>query len=158
MQIRNLQQYLSATIQLLTESGSKNLADEMQQLVDGLDSCKELTIKEFADFLNRAKQYDETGIVPAKAKATRRTATVDPELVTRTALEVMDLYERAIDESLSYAAIETEIAKLNKHSTAVVKAVAKEVGVAGAKSKKAAIEAINRKISKRKESFQRTSF
>ena len=75
-------------------------------MVDGLDCCKELTIKEFADFLSRAKQYDETGIVPTKAKPSKKAATVDPELITRTALEVMDLYERAIDESLSYAAIE----------------------------------------------------
>jgi hypothetical protein len=79
--------------------------------------------------------------------------------VRTAAQEVLALAERATDPQVPYATIAAEVQQLDRRlKLSVPEAVqlAREVGVgAGVKSKKAALQVIQRVIEGRKESYQR---
>lgn len=161
MQVADLQSFLKSLSGPLGAAGGKKVADELDRAAGGLEPFRDLTIAQFADFLMRADEYARTGVIPTKGKPARRSAsTVDRAKVQGLAQEVLGLYERAVDESVEYSAIEAEVArwgkKLNKNEAVEL---AREVGLNGPiKTKKAALEEVRRKIVERKESFQRTQF
>lgn len=160
MNVSELQSFLGSLREPIASSGGKKVADELQRAVEGLGPFATMTIADFGVFLQQAEEYHRTGILPVKASGRKKKAAADPEKISKLAQEVLSLYERAIDESVGYAMIEAEVKKIEKQVTAgEAKELAKEVGISGTpKTKKAAIEEILRKINRRKESFQRTSF
>ena len=98
--------------------------------------------------------------VLSQLRRERPAASVDAEKVLKATQSLSQLKEKAIDEAVTYSIIETEVTKIGKKvSAAETKEVASQLGIAETlKTKKAALEAIQRMITERKESYQRTQF
>lgn len=163
MTVADLQQFVRNLGVTLASAGAKKPADELERIATGLEPFQVLSLAQFGDFLVTAEAYARTGVVPTTGKGRAKSAAPKPdsaETIRNAVLRVQSLYERAVDPTLQYSAIAAEIKALDKQlgkDQAIQ--VAREVGIAAAlKTKKAAIEAIQRKISERKESFERIQF
>ncbi len=162
MKVAELQSFLESLAMPLDVSGGKSCAAELRRAVAGLGPFSELTVAQFADFLATADTYARTGVVPATGGKGRQAKgpAVDREKVLAASQQLLTLYEQALDASVTFDAIASTVkklgSKLNKDETLET---AKEIGIAGTlKSKKQALEEIERKIVQRKESLQRVSF
>ena len=160
MQVKNLQPFLADLGRFLeTSGGGKTVAKDFHALSEALAPFAEMKIPQLCDFLQKAEEYQRTGIVSSGRK-TRATKSIDQEKVMQWTQRLSQLREDAISEDVTYSQIESEIkamAKANKKPE--LDAIAKELGLSSKFSKKAdAQKAIHRLISERKESFQRTQF
>lgn len=165
MNVKDLQQFLRSLQQPLSTSGAKKAADDLDRTCAGLEPFGELSVAQFADFLARADSYARTGVVPttgrAKPSGARRGAkAADPEAVRGAVEHVSSLYERVASPEVDYTTIDDEIKKLDKQFTKDgVLEIARGFGITGSlKSKKAALEEIQRRMTERKESYERTQF
>lgn len=163
MNVENLLKFLHTLEEPIRAIGGTKVANELNEVCDGLRPFGELPIGQFAEFLRNADHYAKTGEVPLKATASKARAkakAIDAEKVKTASQTVSGLYERAIDEGVDYSHIEAELKKLDKSlSKDEAVALAKEFNIAkSVTTKKAAFEAIQARIFDRKQSFQRTSF
>jgi hypothetical protein len=163
MTVADLQQFVRNLGVTLASAGAKKPADELQRIAAGLVPFQVLTLAQFSDFLVTAENYARTGIVPTTGKGRAKAAApkLDSADKIRNAVQRMnELYERAVDPSLQYTAIDAELKALDKQlgkDEAIQ--VARATGIAAMlKTKKAAMEAIKRRIHERKESFERIQF
>ncbi|GEM_PF-1128702 len=163
MIVADLQAFVRNLGAALASAGAKKPADELARIAGGLEPFQVLTLAQFSDFLVTAENYARTGIVPATGKGRSKAATPKPdsaEKVRAATQRVQALYDRAVEPGLQYTAIDAEIKALEKQlgkDEAIQ--VARALGIAAAlKTKKAAFEAIKRKICERKESFERIQF
>jgi alpha-glucuronidase len=165
MNVKDLQQFLCSLQQPLSTSGAKKAADDLDRACAGLAPFGDLSVAQFADFLAKADSYARTGVVPttgrAKAPGARSAAkAVDPEAVRAAVEHISSLYERVAGPDVDYTTIDAEVKKLDKQFTkdGVIE-IARGFGISGSlKSKKAALEEIQRRMSERKESYERTQF
>lgn len=162
MKVAELQSFLRSLTGPLASSGGKKVADDLDRAAGGLQPFAEMNVPQFADFLQQAEEYHRTGILPVKStgRAKKAAAPPDPQKIGKAVEQLRDLYERAGSDSVDYSTIETEVARINKglKKDELIEA-AREFGIASSmKTKKAATEAIGRRITERKESVQRTRF
>src|SRR4051812_26068752 len=66
MKVSDLQQHLADLGRLLEASGAKAVVADLAAIRDGLAPFRELPLKGFADFLERAEAYRRGGEVPVK--------------------------------------------------------------------------------------------
>ena len=165
MNVKELQQFVRSLVRPLSVSGAKKVADDLDRMCAGLDPFQDLSIAQFTEFLARADSYARTGVVPTtgRAKAARagRTAkVVDPEMIRAATDRMRSLYERVTSPEVDYTTIDAEIKRLDREfAKDAVLEIARGFGIAGSlKSKKAALEEIQRRMSERKESHERTQF
>jgi len=149
----------------LSVSGAKTAANDLDRMCAALEPFRELSVPQFADFLVNAEAYARTGEVPtagrAKASGARAAAkAADPQALAAAVEQMRSLYERVTAPEISYAAIEAEVKKLDKQFTKdAILEIARGLEISGTlKTKKAALEEIQRRFSERKESFERTRF
>jgi hypothetical protein len=158
MRVLNLQTLLSHLSQFLLESEGKKVADELEKIRAGLEPFRGMTAGEFVAFLAKAEEYQRTGALAGGRRARRQPA-VNEEKVRSAAQQVLALAERATDPDVQYATIAAEIQQLDKRlklSAPEAVQLAREVGISGSlRTKKAALEEIQRMVEGRKESFQR---
>jgi hypothetical protein len=160
MNVAELQQFLRGLAQPLSTGGAAKVAGELERVCIGLEPFRDLGLGQFADFLQKAESYQRDGTLSVGARPGRGITALDHDKVKAAAQRIQHLYEQAADPNIPYTAIDAEIKKLdkllNKDEAA---ALAREVGIPNAvKTKKAALDEIKRKITIRKESFQRTQF
>jgi len=162
MKVAELQSFLRSLTGPLASSGGKKVADDLDRAAAGLQPFSQMTVAQLADFLQQAEEYHRTGILPAKPAGRRKKAATppDPQKISRSVTQLKDLYERAGGDSLDYSTIEREVGRLNKElKKDELITAAREFGItATLKTKKNAAEAIQRRITERKESVQRTRF
>jgi hypothetical protein len=161
MQVADLQQYVRSLGTTLAGAGAKGVAADLERAAAGLEPFRAWGIAQLADFLVQAETYARTGVIPTSKSRGRVTQPkADSATIVRDAVaRVQALYERATDPALTYGAIEAELKPLGKLSKDEAIATAQEVGIVKAlKTKKNALEEIGRKISERKESFERIQF
>jgi hypothetical protein len=163
MRVAELQQFIRSLIPPLQSSGAKaSVVDGLEGMAGGLEPFKELAVEPFADFLRRAEEYDRTGIVPVVAKAATKPrapkAVVAAYTVDEALRDLRSLQDRSIGEDVTYAAIASEVKKLDKLKKPDLDAVTIEIGLGKAKSKAAAIDAVTEKITNFKKSHQRNQF
>lgn len=161
MQVADLQKYVRNQAEFLVHGNAKTLANDFTRLADGLTPFAALTIGQLADFLAQAENYARTGVLPTTSIPARKKASPvnSAEKIRAAAQLVSSLYERALDPDLTYAAISQEIQTLNKLTLKELVEVAREVGISQAlKTKKIALEQLTRKITERKESYERIQF
>lgn len=161
MKVAELQSFLANLAGPVAASGGKKVADEIARAAGGLQPFAQMTVAQFADFLAQAEEYHRTGILPVKSTGRRKAAApADPQKVARAVEQLRDLYERAGSGALDYSTIETDVGRINKglKKDELIQA-ARDFGItAPLKTKKNAAEAIQRRITDRKESVQRTQF
>jgi hypothetical protein len=162
MRVAELQKFIANQAELLTQAGAKSVAADFARFAAGLAPFVELSVAQLADFLARAEDYARTGVLPTTGKAPRKkTPALDSgEKIRAAAQQVTALYERALDPSLAYAAIDQQIQSVGKSLTKdEAVQVAREFGILQAlKTKKDALAQMVRKISERKESHERIQF
>lgn len=161
MKVADLQLFLNSLTGPLAASGGKKVADELTAAAAGLQPFETMTVAQFADFLRQAEEYHRTGILPAKSTSRRKAATPpDPAKLAKAVETLQALYERAGANAVDYSTIESEVGRINKSlKKDELVTVAKDFGIASTpKTKKAAAEAIQRRIVERKESVERTRF
>ena len=165
MNVRDLQQFLQSLSRPLSASGAKKAADDLERVCAGLEPFADLAVGAFADFLAKAEDYARTGVVPttgrAKSSAAKAAAkTGDPQALAAAIEQYRSLYDRVSSPEVTYATIEAEVKRLDKQfGKDAVLEIAKGIGISGTlKPKKAALEEIQRRMSERKESFERTRF
>jgi hypothetical protein len=163
MRVADLQSFLRALITPLQASKARSdILEDMERACEALQPFHELPIKDFGAFLVRAEEYARTGIVPVQAKPARAPRVVKPK-VPAIALDdahqlVASLYERCMDDGVSYEHISAEIKKLEKMTANELKEIAKQFGVGAGKTKKASLDGILDKITRRKTTHVRTQF
>jgi hypothetical protein len=163
MRVAELQGFIRTLVGPLEASGArKDLLEDLNRSIDALQPFAELPIKDFGSFLIRAEEYARTGIVPVQAKPARAPRAAKPKVAAISLDEahqmVASLYERCMDNDVSYDQINSEIQRLDKMSAGELKEVARQFGVAAGKSKKNALDAILDKITRRKTTHVRTQF
>lgn len=163
MTVADLQQFVRSLGAALAAAGAKKVADELESVGQGFEPFRTLGLAKFSQFLVMAETYARTGVVPTIGKGRSKAAAPKPdsaEVVRSAGERIAVLYERAVDPSVPYTAIEAELKAIEKQlgKDEAVQA-ARNFGIAAAlKTKKAALDAIKRKITERKESFERTRF
>jgi hypothetical protein len=163
MRVADLQSFLRALANPLAASGAKKeILDDLERACDGLQPFAEHQLKDFAGFLARAEEYARTGVIPVQAKPARapRTPKVKLPALTRDDAHtlVTSLYDRSISDEMTYEVITAEVKKLDKLTAKDLTEVAKQFGVVPGKTKKAALDSILEKITRRKTTHARTQF
>jgi len=165
MNVNDLQQFLQSLSRPLSVSGAKTVANDLDRMCGGLEPFRELSVAQFADFLARAEVYARTGVVPATGGAKAAGAkgpgkAANPEALAAAVEQIRSLYDRVTSLEVTYSIIEAEVKKLDKQfKKDEILEIAKGIGIGGKpRTKKDALEEIQRRLSERKESFERTRF
>jgi hypothetical protein len=163
MRVADLQSFLQSLLIPLEAAGAKkDILDDLNRTCEAFQPFAETSIKDFGGFLVRAEEYARTGIVPVQAKPARAPRVAKPKTPALSLDDahqlVASLYERCMDDGVSYDHIAVEIKKLEKLTANELKEVAKQFGVAAGKAKKGSLDAILDKITRRKTTHARTQF
>jgi hypothetical protein len=147
----------------LEASGAKKeIVEDLERACGGLQPFAEHPIKDFALFLARAEEYSRTGIIPVQAKPARAPRTTKPKvpaLTLEAAKGLVDqLYERSVADDVTYEYLTSEVQRLDKLNAKDLTEAAKHFGVVPGKTKKASLDAILDKITRRKTTHVRTQF
>jgi hypothetical protein len=165
MKVADLQQHLADLKKLLSSAGvNKTILGDLEDIHAGLQPFQETSLKDFANFLQRAEQYRAGGEVPIKPPSGRKRK--DPKPVkdktpapdaTALAREVRQLYDQAATPAVSLAMIEdamVRIGGLSKDGLVIV-AKAVDLKISGSATKPKIVDTIRRHLVDRKGSFQR---
>jgi hypothetical protein len=163
MRVADLQSFLRALATPLAASGAKKeILDDLERACDGLNPFADHPIKDFAGFLVRADEYARTGGLPVQAKPARAPRPAKPKAAAITIDDanalLASLYERCTSDDVTYEFITAEVQKLDKLSATDLKEVDKHFGVVPGKTKKASLDAIREKITRRKTTHVRNLF
>ena len=163
MRVADLQSFLRALATPLAASGAKKeILDDLERTCDGLEPFAEHPVKDFAAFLVRAEEYTRTGIVPVQGKPARAPRTPKPKTPALTLEDasalVTSLYDRSTSDEVTYEHITKEVQRLDKLTAKDLGEVARHFGVVAGKTKKATLEAILDKITRRKTTHVRNLF
>jgi hypothetical protein len=163
MRVADLRSYLQALIPPLEASGArKDIIEDLGRAADGLKPFAEHTIKDFAGFLMRAEEFARTGVIPVQARPAakpRAASTKSPHLTLDAASAlVASIYDRATFDQLTHELIAAEVKRLDKLTAKDLSEVARRFELVPGKTKKATLDAILEKISRRKMTHARTLF
>ena len=163
MRVAELRSYLQALIPPLEASGARReIVDDLHRASDGLKPFAEHTIKDFAAFLARAEEYARTGVLPVQARPApkpRAASRKAPALTLDDASALVDsLYNRATSDELTHELIAAEVKRLDKLTAKDLSEVARRFELVPGRTKKATLDAILEKISRRKTTHARTLF
>lgn len=144
-------------VPLRASGASQAVVNEIEAACQGLGPFEDQSIKDFATFLAQAEHYHRSGEHLPKAKATPKKAAAKATGMTADdALQTLrDLYDRAADDGMSHGQIHEEVLKLNKLNKGDLDKVIQDFGLSKAKTKPLALEAIEKKISDRRNSHLR---
>ncbi len=163
MRVADLQSFLKALATPLAASGAKKeILDDLDRACDGLNPFAEHQVKDFAGFLVRAEEYARTGVLPVQAKPARAPRATKPKAPAITiedaGASLGSLYDRCTSDDVTYEFIAAEVQKLDKLTAKDLSEVAKHFGVVPGKTKKASLDAIREKITRRKTTHVRNQF
>jgi hypothetical protein len=154
--VADLRQFLVSLAAPLEASGGKSAAADLRRAADGLAPFAALPLSAFADFLARAREYAETGVIPTSAVRSSRSKATDTEAIRAAAESYQRLYERCTDPSVGNVEIAAQMTALDRLTKDAVLAVAREVGIhKSLKTKKDALAEMRRRIMDRKETYDR---
>lgn len=156
MTVAELRQFLNSLAAPLDSAGGKQVAHDLRRAADGLAPFASLSVTAFADFLARAKQFAETGVVPGKAGRATKAKVIDDEAIHAAAASYQRLYDRCTDPAVGETEIATQMKALEKLSKDALIALARTVGIQKTlKTKKDAAAELRRRISDRRATFER---
>jgi hypothetical protein len=111
MTVGEFQTFLFEVSRFLRSSKSPAVAKELEEVSAKLASFKDYKLKPFADLLVKAEEYARLDPQVKAARTPRATAKakVDPAAVDQACLAVLQLYNRAIDPSVTLDQVETTV-------------------------------------------------
>jgi hypothetical protein len=163
MRVAELQNFLQALIPPLHASGAKKeIVEDLDRACDGLKPFSDRSVRDFAAFLAKAEEYARTGVVPVQSKSPKTPRVTKPKVAALTLEQakslVESLYDQAIVETMTYDLIAAEVKKLEKLTAKDLGEVARHFELTPGKVKKASLNAIQEKISRRKATHARNQF
>lgn len=132
MNVNELQQFLRSLAQPLTLAGGKKLADDLERAAAGMEHVREMSITEFADFLERAEHLVRTGELPPSGKASRASRAPkagSEERVKEASQRLASMIERASDDDFEFENARIEIQALNSLTIGELHQVAQELNI-----------------------------
>jgi len=154
--VADLRQFLVSLAAPLEAGGGKSAAADLRRAADALSPFAALSLPAFADFLARAKNYAETGVVATSAARASRIKPPDTDTIRAAAESYQRLYERCTDPAVGDDEIVSQMTALNRLTKDAVIGVAREVGIHKSfKTKKDALAEMRRRIMDRKETYER---
>jgi hypothetical protein len=150
--------FLSDLGKFIRASGSASVAGEIDYIAARLSPFAGYKLKAFADFLGKAEEYSRGALAPKPTRAPR--AKADPAAAERACQRVSELYDRAIDPSITVDAIEEGVRSLQEADPpkARLDELTQRFGFSRKfKSKPEALKAIREKILGRKGAFDRVN-
>ncbi|MBY0586852.1 hypothetical protein K2X85_06730 [bacterium] len=163
MDVSHLKQFILNLALPVRASGGAKVANELEQTAEALSPFASLSMRDFAEFLEKADLYHREGIVPTKAitgGSKRSPALKGDELVKDLAQQIGKILESATDSTQSYESLTDQMASvLKKPTKAIVLLVAKELHIPGTfKTKGDAVAAIAALATDRRYTHERTQF
>jgi hypothetical protein len=165
MKVVDLQLHLDELKRLLEAAGTKGaILTDLSAIGGGLAPFRQHSLKEFADFLLRAEEFDRTGVVTVKPVKGKKPGTKEakpkepPPDASSLAQESKRLYEQAIDPAVTVETVDALVARVGKLKKPglVSVATALELKIGSKMTMPAILEAIRQRILNRKGSWQRT--
>jgi hypothetical protein len=145
----------------ISATAKANLA----RVCESLEPFRSMEMTAFAELVQQAKQYRDTGILPVpsspKKSAARKTAKPSPEEAAQRVEHLIGqlnlLYEKVHEESVGFGAIDEICDAVNALSAADAKAVAVgfEITLPSKATKPKSVSEIKRKLTEQKGSAQR---
>lgn len=161
MTVAELQKCLRSFGEILSSAGAKSPAvGELDLVRAKLEIFREQSLKDFADFLERAEAYWRSGEIPIKKVPTRRSSSgkaQGSQMAARdAALRVRDLYARATDSAVTREIVEATVQALNPLTKNELIDLAVQIEITQKlKTKSDILKALERKILDRKGAFVR---
>ena len=164
MNVSTLHTLLQRLADLMEAAESKG-AKDIRALANNLTPFENLPFTDFAAFLLKAEAFsrgDLASVFPkskGKALPTPKApkASDDPEIVSKTILELRTLHERALDESFNEEIVSSTLAKVEKLRVDQLGQITSGCGFHQSfKSKKASIDALRKWILSRKGTHERS--
>ena len=137
---------------------------DLEEACAALEPFADLAMGEFAGFLRRAEEYHRTGIVPVTASGKAPTKPRAPKAAApaytadQALIDLRDLYDRSIDESVTYPMIEEGVKRLDKLKKPDLDSVTASFGLGKLKTKPLALAAVLEKVNDFKRMHQGTQF
>jgi hypothetical protein len=156
--VAELQLLLSDLSKFLRASESAKVAGELEYISAKLSPFKGYKLRAFADFLETAEAYSRGALAPKSTAPKRGKVKKDPAAVEQAFQRIMQVYDQAIDPSVTVEQIESTTQALQELDPPKAKLdeLTKRMGYSQKfKSKPEAIKAIRQKIMGRKGAFDR---
>lgn len=168
MTVADLKQHLGDLARFLSASGAKTTATDLEAIQQGLTPFQSIPLKAFAEFLVRAEAYSrgEVPVLPGKRVTRGGKGGGKPSAAAQPkpdfgALEkdVLDLYNRAADPSVTTDMVASLTPRLNSLKKDDLVRVCNSLGMSGMKNKKIPelVKAITDRILARKGATTRSS-
>jgi hypothetical protein len=109
--VAELQRLLSDLGKFLQSAKAATVARELDEISGKLQPFRDYTLKAFGDFLVKAEEYSRGVLLPKKTLAGRKPKK-DPGAVDAACRQVLQVYERAIDPSVTVEQIESAVQSL----------------------------------------------
>ena len=161
MKVSNLQQFVRSLVAPMRQVGAAaKVGDDIEQAVADLEPFAQLDVWQLSELLRHAKEYRETGVLPApagKRPTTRKPAAPkhDPAVVMEYAQKVLSLEEKAARPESTREELRAELdaLKLDKLSKDNLVGIARELGrqTTAKTTKGQAVDIIRRVVLERKE-------
>ena len=161
MKVSNLQQFVRSLVAPMRQAGAATkVGDDIEQAAADLEPFAQLDVWQLSELLRQAKEYRDTGTLPApagKRATTRKPAAPknDPAVVARYALEVRALEERAALPESTREELRggLDALKLDKLTKDNLVGIARELGrqTIAKTTKPQAVDIIRRVVLERKE-------
>src|ERR1700730_6003741 len=130
MKVAVLQQYLRSLLEpLRASSASAKILADLEGTCQELESFREKDVSTLAEFLRRAKTFEEQGHWPAGKAGGSKKAKSDP-------INLQD-FANHLRTQVGSANIEAELADLGKLTLPQLRELIKVIGISGANKKKA---------------------
>ncbi len=160
LKVADLQQLVNGLAQPMRSAGaSQKVLDDLARLSQGLEPFKERTMGEFNEFLEKADQCVRTGEWPAPGRRSSRRSGEPRQpgmSVEAAAQRIASLMERAADQNMDMAAIETEVRAMQGMTMPQLKEAAEQAHLAArGRTKDDLLKALAVAIKERKMSSER---
>ena len=152
MTVAELHVFLLDLSKFLRSSDAAKPAGEIEYLCVKLLPFREMRLKDFGNILTTSEERSK-GALPSPKVHTSKKAKVDPATIRESCNRVIDLYNRAVDPSVTIDQIEEALGKLesNDPPKPTLDAFAKQMGFEQKfKSKAEVLKAIRQRIIGRK--------
>jgi hypothetical protein len=110
--VAELQLLLSDLGKFLRASESAKVAGELEYISARLAPFREYKLKAFADFLEKAEAFSRGELAPKKTGGGGKKAKADPAALEQACQQILDVYGKAIDPSVTLEQIEATVQSL----------------------------------------------
>lgn len=157
MQLRELDSFLEHLAHALRSMEAPKAVKHLGELRSAFAPFLDQSVADFVSFLGKCTEYQRTGLIPQK-DGRKKAAAVDPQSVNSVVARTRDVLNRIRSDDVTYAVLEELVKEINRLKQPEVNAVASELGVGAAKTKKTTVESIRSFLHNQKQAAEGARF